>query len=410
MYLKDFRKLLIEIFYVSIPLALPLLVGFIFSLVVAKKFSLIDFGSLAFANIISAFIIGFSDLSLKDFLLTSKAKKIGIASFGFLLHLSILFFLIFSAITFSYLVLNFGNSIIFYIFLALGPEIFSYSVLQKTIYYQYQKRRKILIFSKIDALLKIISGIFKISLLLITKDLIFSIALGSALTFAMYLVWLKKYSEQKIILSVIKKNLMSVTHLLISKYKFWAPFTFSSLSFYFYSSVDKLIIGHSLGLTKLAIYSFASSFIAIGQIPVAAFWSIYMGNLSKLKGTNYKKILVISSVGGFAVFTLLEIFAVFFFDIIVPEKYGESKILIQILAAYFIFRFPVVSLEIFWVSIDRYKFFVNFRYVVSIFNLALNLLLIKKIGLLGAAITFVFSELLLFLILLSFNKKLLKSL
>lgn len=361
-----------------------------FLIMVARVTSLSLYGSLSYALVLIAVLIGFSDLGLRDFFLSKEGlEKKYSKSIILLLCSSLVFIFIF---LFQYLILEF-NADLKKIYLLLIFEAFALGVFHKIIYYKYQSDNLLSIFSLYDFFIKMIPLAIKVILLYETKDLFLSISVAAILTFCLYFFWL---CNLKIISFIDLGFYFFELKNVIRDIKCWGVYTISFVSFFLYFGADKLVVNYFLGIEQLAIYSAAMGFMAIGQIFVGVLWSLYMPRLSRgeIIFSYHKFIFIISSLS-IVLVLVYYLFSTFFYHYIYPTEYQSGANVLKLASFYFIFRFPNVVMEIYYIVDGNYKFFVKMRVFCGFISLGISFVLLPFLGIIGAALSLVLSEMLL---------------
>ncbi|MBP7174541.1 MAG: oligosaccharide flippase family protein [Cloacibacterium sp.] len=395
------NKELINICSVALSMILPPALNFLFLIFVAHLTEINVYGELAICIALVSVLTGFSDLGLRDFLLSKKGLSQNYSNGNGLFYPTNLFFVVLLFIIISYLLLGERNSNIILIFIVYMPEAYAYGVLQKNIFFFYQKKNELVSFSKIDSFFKSFPFLLKLVVLFFSKDLILAIASGSIFSFFSYIFWfyLRCIRSGCFFDRAYKPNV--ILYMVLSAWRLWLPFTISFFSFFLYFGFDRILIEALLGASQLAIYSAAASFISIGQIIVNALWSLYMPKISRGEDVfGQKKAIFLSIILGFFIFVSYQVFSFGLFGYFYPEKYKHSVLILSIMSFFFLFRFPNVVLEIYWLAANKYNAFVRFRVVCGFLNVFLSFLLTPLWGVLVPAILLVVSEA--FLLLLIF--------
>jgi len=392
--------------FVSMPMILQPLLSFLFLVSVANTSPVEIYGVLSLSIVLTSVLVSFSDVGLRDYLLSKGGIEKGLSQGENLFFPTLFIFIILMFFLCAYVFFS-ASAVAFYIFLAYLPEAFAFGVLHKCIFFSYQRELDAVGFSKIDIFHKSTPFIIKILVLLIFENLAAAVLAGSVVSFAMYSVW---FSSRCIwggrFFSSNEFDLASVLMKMARSWKSWLPFTISFLSFFLYFSSDRIVIDAILGSRDLAIYAAAYSFITVGQVFVSALWSLYMPKISRGKEPFSRSFFLKLSVLASGILVVLyEVFAWLFFDIFYPGEYGESKVILSVLAMFFLFRIPNVILEMYWVAWERYGLFTRLRVLSGILNVVLNISLIPFFGLIVAALTTVLSEALLMLSILLYERK-----
>ena len=393
-------------FVVAAPLALPAFFSFIFLLTVANTSGVLIYGPTVLAITISSTVVAFSDLGLRDFLLSKAAYKNNLSRPELLFYSATLNFILLTCAALLYAARYADDDLAYLLLLALLPEAYALGVFHKCLFLNYQRNLNLSGFSKTDVILKSVPPLLRITIFILLEDPLWAILVPSLFSFLAYGTWFFRDCLKDGRFAPVSSRAVESVSLVFSTISLWSPFTLSFISFFVYSSLDKLIITSLLGESELAIYMAAFSLISIGQIAVSAIWSIYMPRISRNPEAIQKKAFLITSLSaGLIAFLSYQTLAHFLFDLLYPPSFHESPGVLSLLSFYFIFRLPSVAYEIYWVAYERYGLFVKIRVFVGFLSLTANLLLIPKHGLMAPAATMVASELILLLILIIFELK-----
>lgn len=397
-------KVVIGFGIVSIPMVLQPALSFVFLALVANIATVKVYGSLSLALVLVSIIVSFSDLGLRDFLLSKKSIEMSLSKGSNLFFPAMVTSLVLMAIIVFYLFFVSYDDVLL-LFLMYLPEAFAFGVLHKCVFFSYQQKLNPVDFSKIDVWCKSVPFATKVALVYFLENVYLSIFLGSFCTLLLYSFWFysRCYRSEEFFHS---ESVISVIVDVFSIWKMWLPFTISFLSFFLYFSSDKILIEALLGVEQLALYSAAYSFITIGQIFVGVLWSIYMPRISRgvegvtkvvlLRGAIFVSVLLVVFYYGFSKLI---------FGMIYPKNYEFSSFLLSLLSLFFLFRVPNVVFEMYWVAWDKYSLFVKARIFVGIFNLGANVLFIPVFGVIAAAVTTILAEAILTLFVLVCEKK-----
>lgn len=386
---------LIKMMFVSLPMVLTPAFNMLFLVLVARTVDLTSYGNLSYALALISILVGFSDLGLRDYFLSKDgvAKKYssGINLFVFSFFIFLCIFIL------QYHVLEFEEQLLA-IFLLLLGEGFALGVLHKVIYYKYQSDNQLPKFSRYDSIFKVIPVAIKITVLYLTKDLFFAIVLSSVISLVIYGGWLLRL---RLFNAFEIRSIISDLNVLLRDYKSWSIYTISFVSFFLYFGADRLVVEYVLGVEQLAIYSASMAFMAVGQIFVGVLWSLYMPRFSRGESLwTYNRFMLIVTVLSIPLVCSYVAFSIYLFPYVYPVDYQEGAAVLAVAALYFIFRFPNVVMEIYFIVDGKYNSFVKMRVLFGLTSLALSFTLLPVLGILGAALALVISEMLLTLILL----------
>lgn len=376
--------------FVSLPMVLTPAFNMLFLVLVARTVDLTSYGNLSYALALISILVGFSDLGLRDYFLSKDgvAKKYssGINLFVFSFFIFLCIFIL------QYHVLEFEEQLLA-IFLLLLGEGFALGVLHKVIYYKYQSDNQLPKFSRYDSIFKVIPVAIKITVLYLTKDLFFAIVLSSVISLVIYGGWLLRL---RLFNAFEIRSIISDLNVLLRDYKSWSIYTISFVSFFLYFGADRLVVEYVLGVEQLAIYSASMAFMAVGQIFVGVLWSLYMPRLSRGESLwTYNRFMLIVTVLSIPLVCSYVAFSIYLFPYVYPVDYQEGAAILAVSALYFIFRFPNVVMEIYFIIDGKYSSFVKMRVLFGFASLALSFSLLPVLGIMGAALALVISEMLL---------------
>ncbi len=125
---------------VAVPMVLQPLLNFGFLILVARLAPLADYGALALAMVMLTMVVGFSDLGLRDFLLGKTGIDRGLSSGENLFLPACLGYLLLCGALLAYLGFVAGTPQALWLFVALLPEAFALGVLNRCLFFHYQKR------------------------------------------------------------------------------------------------------------------------------------------------------------------------------------------------------------------------------------------------------------------------------
>lgn len=387
--------------FVVVPMVLQPVLTFLFLLLVARSSLIETYGSLALSIVMVSVITGFSDLGLRDYLLSKSAIAKGISHGDNLLFPSSLVYVVLSVSTLTYVWFIADTDLAFWLLAASLPEALALGVLQKSLFFDYQKHNSLVRFSSFDALHKSSPFVVKIVSYWFLRDVVLAVTLGAATALISYSAWFVMRCGRSQSFFSGETNALGSVMKMLSLWRAWLPFTISFFAFFLYFGCDRIIIEALLGAESLAVYAAAYSFIAIGQIVVTAFWSLYMPRISRgdevFSQRHFLGLAVLLSLVMFAGYQLL---ATYLFELLYPDSFAEATLIIAIMSGFFIFRLINVVFEMHWVAKEKYDNFVKRRVMCGVLSVVLNLSLIPTGGLLVPAIVVVFCEFLLTLTIL----------
>lgn len=379
---------------VALPMVLTPAFNMLFMIVVAREVDVQVYGSLAYVLALIALLAGFSDLGLRDYFLSKGGVAKDYANANSLFIFSCTLFLLIAAIQYFFWIRS-DTDLLLYIFLALLVEGCALGVLHKIVYYKYQSENRLPYFSRCDSLLKIMPASLKITIFIVFGDLVLALVLGGASVFLVYAFWLVRIGFFAEFKSVLVDGFGQLGKLL-KDWRSWGVFSVSFLSFFLFFGADKLVVQFVLGVEHLAVYSAAMAFMAIGQIAVGVLWSLYMPRLSRGEVLwSYKGFILILGLLGILAFGVYQIISYWVYGYIYPEAYSHGAHVLSVASFYFVFRFPNVAMEIFYILDGCYLAFVRMRMVLGVLAVIGCFLLLPVVGIVGAALALVVAEMLL---------------
>lgn len=382
------KKELNKVFFVALPMVLAPLLNMVFMILVARNVEVEYYGSFSYVLALIAILIGFSDLGLRDYLLSKDGLTKPYSNVSMLFLFSLLMFFIICVLEFFFWI-DANELAIFNILIleALGLGVF-----YKALYYNYQASNRLTYFSKVEIFIKVLPVLLKILLFIIFKDLLLSLFFGSVTTLFIYFIWLTTQAGLFFYIECIRVEVNNLK-ILIADWKSWSVFSVSFVSFFLYFGADKIVVNHVLGAGELAIYTASMSFMALGQIAVGVLWSLYMPRLSRgerLWGD--KHFLFLLFFFGLLMIAFYQVFAWYLFGEFYPNEYAYGEVVLSIASLYFAFRFPNVVLEILYITDGVYLRFVKMRIFFGVLALVMCFLLLPTIGVIGASISLVMAE------------------
>lgn len=393
-----------RIVLVIVPMVVQPLLNFCFLLLVANSSSLETYGALALCIVLFSLIVGFSDMGLRDYLLSKTAIKQGLSSGQNLFFPSSLTYLLLVALAVIYLYQLSDNELGYYLLLASLPEAFALGVLQKSLFFHYQKQDQLVRFSAIDAMYRSFPFLLKIGLFWLTDNLLLAVVLGSLVTLISYCIWFNFKCIRVPGFFAQSAGLPATMVLVAARWRSWLPFTISFVSFFLYFGADRILIDAFLGPESLAIFAAAYSFIALGQIVVTAFWSLYMPRVSLGHEVFSKRgFLALAAAISVIMFAGYQVFSTYLFGYLYPESFADASVIMAVMSAFFIFRLVNVVFEMYWIAGEKYSTFVKMRVGCGLCSVGLNALLIPIYGLLAPALIVVVVEALLLVLILAFE-------
>ncbi|WP_162988055.1 lipopolysaccharide biosynthesis protein [Stutzerimonas urumqiensis] len=395
------EKEIAKIVFVFLPMVMQPLLNFFFLVLVAKHCTLEEYGSLALSMVLVSVVIGFSDFGLRDYLLSKGAIDKGLSSGENLFVPATAGYLILVMAAMFYLGNVGGTHDAYYLLLSFLPEALAFAVVQRCLFFHYQRQDRLVRFSSLDSAFKSLPFAVKIGLFLLTDNLLLSVAVGAAVAMVSYLGWFYLRCIRRSDFFAADTQVLATFAKMLKLWRSWLPFTVSFFAFFLYFGADRILIEKLLGAEQLAVYAAATSFIAIGQIAVTAFWSLYMPRISRGFNEIGQRKFVLLAIGlSLGMFVGYQVLALLLFHLFYPESYAGGSLILRIMAGFFIFRLVNVVFEMYWVAQERYANFVKMRVFCGLLSVALNWMFIPVFGLIAPAVIVVVCELTLMLFIL----------
>ncbi|MDR2409496.1 MAG: flippase [Bacteroidales bacterium] len=372
---------------------LKIIVGFIFSVLVARYFGPGKFGKinyvLAIVGILQVIVMfGIDEIILKDFGLgITSDSKILYTTVGFRLVLAVFSF-IGGCILFYYLL----DKSLVYLFLILGLQLFLYPFYSLKQWFQIKSLNRLIVISSQISLLCVCLA--KLFVLLYEKDLIYYAFILLGGLFIEVLLLFSFYCRK----NPLKNNQGKFDYEYFSKLlKGSLPLLFQNFAVVIYMKIDQVMIGKMLSPQQLGIYSIS---VAISELLYFVPMSIVNGSYPKIvnaKKENCLELLLIK-IGSinFVISVIFAVFCTFFVPFLVKVVYGNAYInagrVIQIHCWAGLFVAIGVSHSCFLVFENIQIYSLISMCFGAILNVVLNFLVIPSFGIDGAAIATVISQ------------------
>ncbi|WP_341220397.1 flippase [Polaribacter atrinae] len=350
------------------------------------------FGLLAYSNSLVALflpigMIGLNDIAVKEFVNAKNNVEIGkILGTAFLMKLffglvSFLILILFVFLNKDFLEIRF-LILIFSSFLILQSlEVFDF-------YFQSQVKSKFVVYSRIIAVS--ISCILKIVLIELNATVAYFAIVIVLEFFITHLFTFLYFNKSKIKVSIFDFDKNYVLSLLK---KSW-PLFLSGMMYIVYTKIDQIMVKDILGAKEAGLYAvsislsevwyFIPNIIAVSFFPAILFYK------TKDKKIYYKRITNLYSLL-FWLAVFLSLFITFFGEWIIEKLYGNSylqsyKILSIYIWSNIFFFFTTISSK--WLVAEGFYMHSFYRNILgAILNIILNIILIHKFGLSGAALS-----------------------
>jgi O-antigen/teichoic acid export membrane protein len=409
---KKTKNFLIHLFrrgqYIFYTALVEKLVYFLIFLVLARKYSVSEFGAIT-----SVFVLGFilgslTELGFANYFQRQTASdfQTSIEEFNSALTFRFITYFIVLLISVSY-VYYLGATIELFLTVIIVTSVFIFnsSWLLIKIFYglnEYSGVFKRFLISRFI----LIAG----SSLMIFADIslsVFSIvflvsAISEFILLAVYLRQKKNYS----IKITLKRKVLST--IFVSS----IPMGLGVFFVMVYDRIDILLIQNIIGIESVGFYAVAYSIYKIPYIIGGAFFTPLYTDFSAefeiKKKINYERI---KKLGLFLViFSILSITVIYFLsEFLIRNIYGEKYFLSAEILRWLIIALPFLFLNnltgVTLNSIRKEKLAFYSAAIATLFNLVLNILLLNIMGIVGAVVSTVVTELLIFIIQLNYIMK-----
>ena len=388
-YFKNFSWMMVDNL-------LKLIFGLTISIYLTRFLGPKDYGLLSYAlsltGILSPFAtLGIDAILLRDVIKNKKQQKI-------LLHTAkILKFI--SAVVLSIIVILFiyffkNDSILISIIgiLMVGIIIDSLNVYKE--YIVAVNKMRFIAYASIISI--IISNFFKVGLMLVGANVvwfglaIFSAQLSNVLSLRHYYTQIselqKKYFSKKIAINLLKDS--------------W-PLIFTSFAGIIFVYADQLIIEYFYDYEKVGIYASAVRLVLFFTVIPSVISNMIYPKVIEIYENNTKILFKEKMVRLYFFYFLFALFLILIFvlfgDLIILTLYGnifiEAAIILKIYSISFVFVFfnPINNKLLMIENLQKLMLIRNL--IGLVVNLVLNFILIPKLGITGAAISTVFSQL-----------------
>lgn len=184
--------------------------------------------------------------------------------------------------------------------------------------------------------------------------------------------------------------------------KFAIPFIFHCAAGVVFNQCDRVMLKYLESDASVGIYTISYNLGMVINVVLSVFtttWNPFYFDMEKRKDFSQIKQKSNSYIRNFTIITICFILcSPELFKIIAPMEYWEGIKLVPIIAISFYFRFLYTFPSTFELFMEKANYFSIISIVVAIINVIGNYLLIPHLSIMGAAITTLLSNILLFLI------------
>ncbi len=361
------------------------LFGFITIIYVARLYGPDEYGKYGFAQALVSYFLLFSNLGLHTFGIREALKEKEKLQY----YVTNIIFL---KILFSFISIILLNIVLFYINKDSETKkvvfIYSFIIFSSPLFlewlFQYYENLKIL---SIAHLVKNIFLFLTVIVFLENTSKILSFIKYQLLYTYVYLFFLIIYFKHNINYKLINvkdwPNIIRAGLLL----------SFSSVMISIYYNMDKILIGIWYPDKILGYYEAAYKIILISPIPSSMFWTVFTKNIAKKHLKTIKMLVFIMLLIGI----FLSIFILLSSNLIVQYIYGnsynESVLILRILSITILLIYlnvAIINPLMVWKKEKIYFFIIT---IGATLNIILNIILIPKYSVIGAAVATIFAEL-----------------
>lgn len=382
------KKYLANSLWVLVEKIVRLTVVFCLFSYISQKLSVYDFGIFSLAQTIAALMIGivafgFDNVLIKEFSASEKVNEVFSTSFIFRILLSTIVVLMFSIYMF------FSDYADLYktVFIISSFSVF-FQV--QTIYYSYyQATSNSQVITKTSIVALIISSIIKIAIIYFNLGVVYytlSFCLDYFFSFLLIFIISRRHGL-KLHFHFFRKEV------LISLLKQSFPILISTLIVMIYTRIDQFMIAKMIGIEEVAKFNVAVRISdAYMFIPLAISASFFPMVANDNTASNIKKYFHVTHLFTFASALLVMMLTPFIVNVFFGARYHESISVIYIIViANVISSLGSVSTNILIIRGISYLRIYRAIYGLVI-NVVLNIILIPKYGMIGAAYASLFSQ------------------
>jgi O-antigen/teichoic acid export membrane protein len=350
------------------------------------------FGLLAYSNnLVALFLpiamIGLNDIIVKE--LVNAKNNIEISKIiGTAFQIKLFFGFISLIILISFVLLNKDFLEIRLLILIFSSFLLFQSLEVFDFYFQSQVKSKFVVYARIIAVSG--SSILKIILISIDASVAY-FAVAIILEFLItHLITLLYFNKSKIRISVFNFDKAYIFSILKRSW----PLFLSGMMYIIYVKIDQIMVKEILGANAAGLYAVSINlsevWYFIPNIIAASFFPAILLSKAKDKKTYYKRITNLYSLL-FWLAILISLFITFFGEWIIEVLYGDLYVKsFKILSIYIwsnvFFFFTTISSK--WLVAEGFYMHSFYRNILgAVLNIILNVFLINKFGLTGAAIS-----------------------
>lgn len=369
--------------------------GAIVAIFVARFFGVNTYGEYTTAIAFATFILTFTDLGMDTFLLkeVSRDRSLLDKYFSNIILVKILVLTISVIIIIvSSKLLGYSFDVIKIIIITLPNLVIGYIV--STFFVIMQIENKLGVNAKIQiaqSILIILVAIFSVTF---KFDIYGYSALQSLISIVILIIYL-------FVVSISFKPSIMYTKTIVSGS---IIFGVSSLLFIIYYKLDTVMLSLIKGTYEVGIYESAYKVVGILIGVVAILDNLVMPRFFQLYKTNVKKMIGIYEyiakrglIFGVSFSVVLMYMSKYIINILYGSEYSDSILILEILMWTVVIRLMAAICGFVITASDNMKVKVKFQFIFAILNIIMNVILIPKFGVIGAAISSVITEVLVFI-------------
>jgi len=414
---KDIRSILGNTFSLIGARGLGILIRSINFIFIARNLGTEKFGIYASTIAILVIIFPLASYGAPLLLVQRHSEK-----YGFL-HLTRFFRLILYTAGFwymatfvaSYIVLpTYSNQILLMVILLFISEVILMTV-HEIFFAMFQAADKIYLSVSYSVAHQAVRLAFNLFLIIFGYFSLITFAIGQVIASAIVLIFFWR-GVRKNVCEHFDGNIKKLPRLK-EDLKLGMYFSFSMLSKTIYSDIDKTMLPRLASLSSAGMYSAAYRIMGMAFAPLISFFTVMFPRFFKVGASGKKSILhFVTRIYPWTIgYGLLATLFLFFLAPIVPyflgHEYAEASTILRWLAPVLVLQGIYYPLADALTGLRQQSLRTKIQIAVLLLNIILNLILIPKIGWLGAAITTLVSEIILViamfgsLMLLSESKK-----
>lgn len=383
------------------------IIMFCLTIIFARYLGVQKYGEFSFALSFSGLFFIISDCGLSTLIVkkVSRNKNITEKYLKYTATIKLILSVVTLLLLYGTLILIDKSSNIQLMVLLLGIYIILNSINEflSSFFRAYERMQFIAISILIRGLILLFIGLFSVYFDLGIYFIILSYILGSLFSFIYLRVSLKKigsflwFFDYNFTLRLLKQSF---------------PFALSVVFASIYLSIDSIIISHYIGDFQLGYYSLGYSLTIVFYLIPSILSNVYLPQFSILYKSSFSELNSLFNSLLFKLIVIsipLVIFLYFIAPYMIPLLYGEnyskSIYVFQVLLMALFFKFFSFPYAFLLIATEKQNIRLKIQGLTALINIVLNILIIPKYGIIGAAYTTVFSEFVLLILYYLSSKK-----